>query len=222
MALAELHRNRTVRVERHISGGLVNNAYLVVCRRTNAAVVVDTPHSPRDLIAATHAVQVNAVLITPGHYDHGEGYGDLVAGGPLPTWLGARDRAALAAHEPEWLEPDGDGWLRFGEVALRPLATPGHTPGSTCFLLPPTDPGDAPLLFAGDTLFPGGPGRTRSHSDLKTVLASLAEHLFTLPPNTVVLPGHGQATTIADEADGFRALLARGLRGDEMGDVSWS
>ena len=218
---AELHRRRTVRVERHVSGGLANNAYLLVCRRTGAAVAVDAPRSPRALIAAARGVELRAVLITHGHHDHEEGYGELVAGNPLPTWLGAGDRAALAEREPAWLEPGADGSLRFGEIALQPLATPGHTPGSTCFLLPPTDPGDAPLLFSGDTLFPGGPGRTWSHRDLKTILASLAEHLFTLPPDTVVLPGHGRPTTIADEAEGFRKLAAKQLEGDEMGDVSW-
>ena len=86
------------------------------------------------------------------------------------------------------------------------LHTPGHTPGGCCL----HDAGSA-TLFSGDTLFRGGPGATgRTFSDFPTTIASIRDRLLVLPPDTVVHPGHGDSTTIGEEAPHLDEWVARG------------
>jgi glyoxylase-like metal-dependent hydrolase (beta-lactamase superfamily II) len=87
--------------------------------------------------------------------------------------------------------------------------TPGHSPGCCCFY--DADAADGTHLFSGDTLFCGGPGATgRSFSDFDTIIRSIREELLTLPPETVVHTGHGDSTTIGDEAPHLEEWLRRG------------
>src|SRR3546814_17545199 len=87
---------------------------------------------------------------------------------------------------------DDDDVISVGRLRLRTIHTPGHTPGSMCFQLE-----DHPILFSGDTLFPGGPGTTTFEGgDFATIIESLDRRLFTLPADPIVLPGHGDRTTI--------------------------
>ena len=86
--------------------------------------------------------------------------------------------------------------IEVGRLRLHTIPTPGHTPGSMCFRLE-----GHPVLFSGDTLFPGGPGNTRFEGgDFPTIIQSIDDRLFTLPADTLVLPGHGDGTTIGDRA----------------------
>jgi glyoxylase-like metal-dependent hydrolase (beta-lactamase superfamily II) len=91
-------------------------------------------------------------------------------------------------------------------VNLRVLHTPGHAFGACCFLVPALE-----LVFTGDTLFAGGPGATgRSYSDFPTIIDSISTRLLTLPPQTVVLTGHGADTSIGAEAPHQQEWVARG------------
>jgi glyoxylase-like metal-dependent hydrolase (beta-lactamase superfamily II) len=91
-------------------------------------------------------------------------------------------------------------------ISLEVLHTPGHAPGAVCFHAP-----ELGALFSGDTLFAGGPGATgRSYSDFDTIVASIRDRLLTLPPETVVHTGHGDTTTIGDEALHLEDWIARG------------
>jgi glyoxylase-like metal-dependent hydrolase (beta-lactamase superfamily II) len=95
------------------------------------------------------------------------------------------------------------------------LHTPGHTPGSVCFLI-------ANYLIAGDTIFPGGPGRTGSPADFKRILDSLTGKIFVLPDDTRVFPGHGNSTILGKERQSFAAFSEQGLDANLCGDVLWS
>ena len=96
--------------------------------------------------------------------------------------------------------------VRVGDVDLEVLHTPGHSPGACCLYAPSLG-----VLFSGDTLFRGGPGATgRSFSDFPTIIASIRTRLLTLPPETVVLTGHGDPTTVGDEAPHLREWIERG------------
>jgi len=97
--------------------------------------------------------------------------------------------------------------LEIGRLRIGTIATPGHTPGSMCFTVDGT-----PLLFTGDTLFPGGPGNTSfDHSDFSTIIKSIEGRLFaTFDPNTLVLPGHGAGTTIGEESPHLDEWIDRG------------
>ncbi len=96
--------------------------------------------------------------------------------------------------------------IEVGDLRLRTIHTPGHTPGSTCFLLE-----GHPVLFSGDTLFPGGVGNTTFEGgDFPTIIQSVDDRLFTLPAETLVLPGHGLDTTIGTERPHLDEWVDRG------------
>ena len=101
---------------------------------------------------------------------------------------------------------DDESAIDVGRVRLRTIHTPGHTPGSMSFLVE-----GAPVLFSGDTLFPGGPGATKfPGGDFPTIIESIGGKLLTLPPDTLVLPGHGDDTTIGDERPHLQEWIDRG------------
>ena len=101
--------------------------------------------------------------------------------------------------------PDDDV-IEVGDLRLRTIHTPGHTRGSTCFLLE-----GHPVLFSGDTLFPGGPGNTKfEDASFPQIIESIDRRLFTLPGDTLVLPGHGLDTTIGTERPHLQEWVDRG------------
>jgi glyoxylase-like metal-dependent hydrolase (beta-lactamase superfamily II) len=102
---------------------------------------------------------------------------------------------------------EDDALLEVGRLKIRTIATPGHTPGSTCFVVE-----GSPVVLTGDTLFPGGPGNTQSElGDFSLILTSIDRRLFApLPDETLVLPGHGAGTTIGRERPHFEEWAERG------------
>ena len=231
-------------IQRFVSG-FSNNAFLITCFRTGKSVIVDTPADPDELIAAARATHVEAVLITHGHQDHLEGFSTVVAEFGVPVGIGVADRGLLpgpAGKLPflqEFIDVSTGRSVEVGDITLRTMATPGHTPGSTCFVLgrsPAPGPGtrSGPVtgssgssdaithVFTGDTLFPGGPGRSASPQALKQILNSITAHIFSLPDTAVVLPGHGEFTTIGASRREHAAFAAKPLDPELSGDVTWS
>jgi len=101
---------------------------------------------------------------------------------------------------------EDDAVITVGRRRLRTILTPGHTAGSICFRLEGT-----PVMFSGDTLFPGGPGNTSfPGGDFPTIIRSIEDRLFTLPAETIVLPGHGTETTIETERPHLQEWIDRG------------
>jgi glyoxylase-like metal-dependent hydrolase (beta-lactamase superfamily II) len=115
--------------------------------------------------------------------------------------------------EPDFLINDGDE-ISLGAIKLMAIHTPGHTPGSICFLADN-------ILIAGDTLFPGGPGRTQSPDDFRQIIRSITEKLFGLSDQTEVYPGHGEATTIKEAKQQYEVFSARPQDPNLCGDVVW-
>ena len=108
---------------------------------------------------------------------------------------------------------DGDE-IAVGQATVLALHTPGHTPGSTCYIA-----GD--ILFSGDVLFPGGPGRTQTPADLRQSIGSITERLHPLPDETLVLPGHGADTTVGDSKREYAVFASKDHPPDLCGDVLW-
>jgi glyoxylase-like metal-dependent hydrolase (beta-lactamase superfamily II) len=192
--------------DRYIFSGapMDNNVYLLVCPRTQDAVLVDASGDGEQILKAIRQAQarVRLILMTHGHADH---WGAL---GRLRDALGASVGIHLADAEMLPLTPNfalADGQrVAFGAAHLDVLHTPGHTPGSVCFL-------SDGQLFSGDTLFPGGPGATKPPlGDFPEIMRSLREQLFTLPDATLVFPGHGDPTTIGRERPSLDEWEARG------------
>lgn len=190
-----------------------NNAYILSDTGVRQSLIVDMPAESQQVVAAIGEARVSGIVATHWHPDHWAGY-DLVR---------SATGAPVFIHEAEIKVPPEriDGRLRDGQeievggMRVRVLHTPGHTPGSICLRV-------GRVLISGDTLFNGGPGRTAAPEDLQVELRSIAEQLLSLPPETVVWPGHGDNTTIADSATGFTAFRARSHAPDLHGDVTWT
>ena len=187
-----------VRVERVVTAasGLENNTWIV--GSDDECYVIDAGHDGRAIVKSiARGRRVLAVLITHGHWDHLDAVGEVCDGTRAPALIHPADRFLWDEHYP--VTPDGDlgdgQTLKVGDVILHVLHTPGHTPGSSCFHAPALG-----AVFTGDTLFPGGPGATRhDYSDFDTIIESIRTKLLTLPDETVVLPGHGEATEVSAE-----------------------
>ena len=206
---------------RSFVSGFSNNAYLVTCRRTAKSVIIDTPAEPHELIQAAAETEVAAVLITHGHHDHLEGFEAVASRFNAPVGIGDGDLSCLPASPYSRLGLADDAIITAGDILLRAIETPGHTPGSFSLMLPAESPGATPHVFTGDTLFPGGPGRTDSPDAFNTLVASLERKLLSLPAHTIVLPGHGPSTTVEAALAEYRTFVAR-RTGEEHGDVLWA
>ena len=190
-------------------GTFENNVYVVRDPDTREGYVIDAGWEPDTIAEAVADTQIKSILITHGHHDHHEGSKDqhgqlalLKSKVGVPVAIGEGD-AGMLESPPDSTLADGQE-LPFGKTVMRAVHTPGHTPGSTCFVV-----GD--LLFSGDTLFPGGPGNTKTATgDFPTIIKSIGDKLFSLPDETTVYPGHGKTTTIGAEKPHLREWEARG------------
>jgi glyoxylase-like metal-dependent hydrolase (beta-lactamase superfamily II) len=184
-----------------------NNIWIV--GDDHEVVVVDAAHEAAPIVAAVGARRVAAILCTHGHNDHINVAVELAEALGAPVALHPDDRMLWDTVHPDY-EPHlalADG-ARFtvGDVTLVAMHTPGHSPGGVSFY----DSGAA-RVFAGDTLFKGGPGATgRSFSSFPTIIESIRTRLLTLPAGTVVHAGHGDDTTIGDEGPHLEEWIARG------------
>lgn len=161
-------------------------------------IVVDAAHQAAPILDAVRGRTVKAVLSTHGHNDHITAVGDVVAATGAPSYLHPADQMLwndVYSTAPDH-ELEGGDTFEVGEVTLRVIHTPGHSPGAVCFAID-----DLGVVLTGDTLFNGGPGATgRSFSSYDTIVDSIRTKLFALPADTVVLTGHGDSTTIGAEA----------------------
>lgn len=171
-------------------------------------IVIDAAHDAEAIERAVGGRQVVAVVCTHGHNDHITVAPQLGTDLDAPVLLNPADTMLWEmTHGDTAFSPLQDGQvLSAGGIELRVIATPGHSPGSTCLYAPQLG-----ALFSGDTLFQGGPGATgRSFSDFGTILASIKEKLGVLPPETVVYTGHGDSTRVGDEIVHYDDWVARG------------
>ncbi|HEY7134363.1 MAG TPA: MBL fold metallo-hydrolase [Acidimicrobiia bacterium] len=191
-----------VRVEKLIVGPFENNVFVVRSKGTGDAVIIDAANEHELLLEVSRATGVRRVLTTHGHFDHIQAVTAMRDAG-IDVGIATEDASMLPSYD--FTIPDDDV-IEVGDLRLHTIHTPGHTPGSTCFLLE-----GKPLLFSGDTLFPGGPGNTKfENASFDQIIASIDRRLFTLPEDLLVLPGHGLDTTIGTERPHLDEWVARG------------
>jgi len=193
-------------------GPFANNAYVIADREAAEAVIVDMPAESSQTLEAVRDLRVIAILLTHTHPDHWPDY-DLVKGATDAPVFCHQAEVMLPAEKIDRPLADGDR-LAVGGLSLLVIHTPGHTPGSCCFLV-------GRYLIAGDTLFPGGPGHSNSPQELQQNIASITERLYTLPGDTLVLPGHGDNTTIEQSRQEYAVFASRPHAPDLHGDVLW-
>jgi glyoxylase-like metal-dependent hydrolase (beta-lactamase superfamily II) len=174
-------------------------------------LVVDAPHDADAIERAVGDRTVVAIACTHAHDDHVRVAPEVGERLIAPVLLHPADRALWdlthARHEPDGALRDGQR-IEVAGTKVHVLHTPGHTPGAVCFWVP-----DLGVVLSGDTLLSGGPGATgRSYSDYPTLLESIRTRLLTLPPQTRVLPGHGEETTLAAQAPSYDEWVERAGR----------
>ena len=207
-----LFYDKEVKVFKTSCGPFDNNAYLVVCPQTGESIIIDAPMGPGELLEEAKGTQVKAILITHNHQDHLAGLKEIIDATGAPVEAHSEDAAALPVS-PNVLVKDGD-IITAGTIELKVIHTPGHTPGSVCYLV-------GKHLFSGDTLFPGGPGRSRSPEALQQIIKSITEKLYPLPDDTFLLPGHGKDATLGISKEEYRVFAEKSHPADLSGDVLW-
>ncbi|MFJ4771921.1 MBL fold metallo-hydrolase [Streptomyces uncialis] len=184
-----------------------NNVWIV--GDDSEAVVIDAAHDADAIAEALGDRRLVAIVCTHAHDDHVDAAPALADRTGAPVLLHPADTELWRLTHPD-RAPDGelaDGQeITVAGTVLRVLHTPGHCRGAVSLYAP-----ELGTVFTGDTLFAGGPGATgRSFSDFPTIVESIRAKLLTLPGATVVRTGHGDSTTIADEAPQLDEWLRRG------------
>ena len=181
-------------------GPMDNNAYLLVCRHTGDALLIDAAADPdrlADLLGhSPERPRLKTVVTTHQHPDHWQALGAVAGANGSNTAAHPLDAGPLPVP-PDFLIEHGST-LEVGDSTLEIIHLRGHTPGSVAVLY--RDPAGHPHLFTGDSLFPGGPGRTTNPQDFTSLLGDLESRVFgELPDDTWVYPGHGDDTTLGTE-----------------------
>ena len=197
------YQDAVVEVHRVVVGPVENNVYIVRCRSTGESLLIDAANEHDRLLDLCRALDVRQVVETHGHWDHIQAV-EAVRNAGIDVAVTQADAGMLPSYD-QILEDRST--LEVGRLRIATIATPGHTPGSMCFAVEGT-----PLLFTGDTLFPGGPGNTSfENADFATIINSIERRLFAeFGPDTLVLPGHGAGTTIGTETPHLGEWVERG------------
>ena len=191
-------------IHRVVVGPYANNVFVLRCRETGDAVLIDAANEHEQLLEMCRTLGVRRVLETHGHWDHIQAVPEIRDAG-YEVGIMSADAAMLKDVGYDVFIDDAEV-IEVGRLRLHAIHNPGHTPGSVSFRVE-----GAPLLFSGDTLFPGGPGNTSFEGgDFATIIHSLDTCLFTLPKETIVMPGHGVSTTIGHERPHLQEWVARG------------
>jgi glyoxylase-like metal-dependent hydrolase (beta-lactamase superfamily II) len=196
--------NEDAEVHKVVVGPYENNVFIVRCKLSGEAVLIDAANEHEMLLELCQRLGVTRVLETHGHWDHIQA---------VPAMREAGYEVAVTKLDAPKLEEvgydvflDDTEVIEVGRLRLHAIHNPGHTPGSISFGL-----ADTPLLFTGDTLFPGGPGNTSfEDGSFDTIIDSITNRLFTFPDNTIILPGHGVDSTIGAERPQLDEWIERG------------
>ena len=201
-----------LKIKRLQLGSFGTNSYIIKCQKTQKGVLIDAPAEADKIFKQLEGIDLNYIFLTHDHMDHVGALSELRQKLGVPLAAHPLDAESLPLPMETSLS-DGD-ILSIGELKIKALHTPGHTPGSLCFLL-------RDYLFSGDTLFPGGPGKTWSPSDFKTIINSITTKIFVLPEDTKIYPGHGNSTIISEEKKNFSIFSFKAHDPNLYGDVLW-
>ena len=193
-------------------GSYGNNAYILSGADRTRVTIIDAPEGAEAILEAVGTRTIERIVVTHSHFDHWAGFDVLRAATSAPVHAGAEETNLEASRG--ILPLAHDETIDVGGTSALVLHTPGHTPGSICVRF-------GGVVLTGDTLFPGGPGRTRTNAALLQEIDSIKTHLLQLQPDTMVLPGHGGSTTIERAAEEYAIFASKPHSSDLQGDVLW-
>ncbi|MBI4283158.1 MAG: MBL fold metallo-hydrolase [Chloroflexi bacterium] len=210
--MAIVVKDDALQIERLELGPWPSNAYIVVCLKTRDSLVIDAPAEAGTITDRLKNTNPRYILLTHNHQDHTGALAELHSRLKVPLATHTLNAGKLPVA-PERLLNDGDT-ISVGNLKFGVLHTPGHTPDSLCFKV-------GRYLLSGDTIFPGGPGHTRSPEALRQIIKSITEKIFVLPDDTPLYPGHGDSTVLKKEKDQFAVFASRSHAPSLSGDVVW-
>jgi glyoxylase-like metal-dependent hydrolase (beta-lactamase superfamily II) len=196
-----------LRITKLSVGPMDNNAYLLECTETGELLLVDAANEPDRLRSLLGGRPLSRVVTTHRHSDHWQGLAEVVTSTDARTYAGREDVEGIPVATDEPL--DDGSLVPVGAAQLGVITLVGHTPGSVALVY--DDPAGHPHLFTGDSLFPGGPGRTTRPEDFTSLMNDLEEKIFgKLPDDTWFYPGHGKDSTLGAERPALGGWRARG------------
>jgi glyoxylase-like metal-dependent hydrolase (beta-lactamase superfamily II) len=188
-------------------GPMDNNAYLLECTESGELLLVDAANEPDRLLSLLGGRPLSRVVTTHRHFDHWQGLAEVVTSTDARTYAGRDDVEGIPVATDEPL--DDGAVVPVGAAQLRVITLVGHTPGSVALVY--DDPAGHPHLFTGDSLFPGGVGKTSGPADFTSLLDDVEKKLFgQLPDDTWFYPGHGKDSTLGAERPALGEWRARG------------
>ncbi len=194
-------------------GPFANNVYLVKDRLQGCSLLIDAAAEEGSLMEEVGNDRLVAIVLTHAHMDHIQALEGIRRKTGAPVGLHPQE-PGFSRLRPEISLGEGQR-IRVGAQELEILHTPGHTPGSACFLLRPK------LCFCGDAVFPGGPGKTGSPEAFLQAVQSLEQKIYTLPDDVRLLPGHGEGILVADSRREYEVFRNRPRSKTPFGDVLW-
>jgi glyoxylase-like metal-dependent hydrolase (beta-lactamase superfamily II) len=197
------HADTGFEIHKIVVGPIDNNVFVLRCTETGESLLIDAANEHEKLLELASALDVRRIIETHGHWDHIAAIPAMRDAG-YSVGVTEQDASMLDSYD-EILEDDA--MIEIGRLRLQTIHAPGHTAGSMSFRLV-----GAPILFSGDTLFPGGAGATKSPGgDFTTIMHSIEDRFYrVLDDDVLVLPGHGDDTTIGTEKPHFDEWVARG------------
>ena len=213
MIKKKLRESNTLEVLQMEVGSYGNNVYLIRDRIQSCCVLIDAAAEGEGLLQAVGNDRLLAILLTHAHMDHVQALEGIRKKKGAQVGIHPEEPGA-AGIRPEISLFDGQR-IAVGTHELEVLHTPGHTAGSVSFLLRPD------LCFCGDTVFPGGPGKTWSPEDFKNIIQTLERKIYTLPEGVQLLPGHGPGISVGDSSREYEIFRRQPRTQTPWGDVLW-
>ena len=208
---------------KNIVDPLFNNIWLIGSKKTKNAILLDAPpdiNNIKKFLINNNQWNINSIFITHNHYDHIDGLKDIISflNKEIIIWIGINDSDKLKELKinPKYIKYyENSKQYKLNQTIIQFISTPGHTPGSTCILIEDN-------LFSGDTLFPGGPGRTQDSKSFKILIDNIEKKLLNLSEHIIVHPGHGNDTTIQNSLNEFQIFKSKNLNIDNLsGNITW-
>jgi glyoxylase-like metal-dependent hydrolase (beta-lactamase superfamily II) len=187
-------------------GPMNNNAYFLRCSETGDVLLIDAAHSADVLLGVLDGQRLQRIVTTHQHQDHWAALPEMIAatGAPVAVHPEDADPLPITGFEPL---VEGDE-VHVGSCRLSVIHIVGHTPGSIALVY---NGADRTHLFTGDSLFPGGPGRTTNPTDFGTLMDDLETKIFApLPDETWFYPGHGNDSTLGEQRPAVPEWRTRG------------